>query len=103
MAAAITSISGSIPWGTIQLTDKNTTYDVSNYSMCMIVDENLSPENIRTGVTILGITGTGGINTADATAVAGSIKKGKTAWVNGSLITGTAQVTVSGTTVIFPN
>ena len=47
---------------------------------------NLSAGNIKTGVNIGGVTGT---FTSDATAVAGNILSGKTAYVNGNKVTGT--------------
>jgi hypothetical protein len=103
MAAAITSISGSLPWGLIELTDKTTTYDVSDYSYAIITDLKLIPENIKKDVTILGVTGLTAIETGDATADASKIKEGKKGWVNGALLTGTAKVTVTGTTLNLPN
>lgn len=48
--------------------------------------EGLTPENIKAGVEIAGITGT---FTSDATAAAGEILTGKTAYVNGNKVTGT--------------
>lgn len=46
--------------------------------------------NIKAGVTILGVTGsTTVVDTKDATAAAGTIVSGKTAYVNGAKITGT--------------
>lgn len=48
--------------------------------------EGLVPENIKTGVEIAGVTGT---FTSDATAAAGEILTGKTAYVNGNKVTGT--------------
>lgn len=46
---------------------------------------NLLPENLKAGVTCLGINGTmqPGIDTSDATATADDILFGKTAYVNG--------------------
>lgn len=53
----------------------------------------LIPSNIKNGVNILGINGSyqgsGGIDTSDATAVSSDILTGKTAYANGSKITGT--------------
>lgn len=48
--------------------------------------EGLTPENIKSGVEIAGVTGT---FTSDATAAAGEILTGKTAYVNGNKVTGT--------------
>lgn len=45
--------------------------------------------NIKTGVSILGVAGT---FTSDATAIAGELLVGKTAYVNGAKITGTIKV-----------
>ena len=102
MAAAISSISGNIAMGNINLTNYSTTYNVTNYATAKIVDSNLKAANIRKGVSILGITGSTVVETSDANATAALILKGKTAWVNGAKITGTAQATVSGTTATFP-
>lgn len=45
--------------------------------------------NIKAGVTVLGVSGSGSVvETKDGTATAGEIIKGKTAYVNGSKITG---------------
>ncbi len=51
----------------------------------------LTAGKLLKGQTVLGITGTGetGIDTSDATATAADISSGKTAYVNGSKITGT--------------
>lgn len=53
--------------------------------------QKIIPENIKSGVTILGVEGTltEGLNTSDATAIADDIVKGKTAYVNGEKVTGT--------------
>lgn len=54
---------------------------------------NLLPENLKAGVTCLGVEGTmtEGIDTSDATATATDIVKDKTAYVNGEKITGTLE------------
>lgn len=51
---------------------------------------NLKPENLKAGVTCLGVEGTmqPGIDTSDANATANDIADGKTAYVNGEKITG---------------
>lgn len=56
------------------------------------IDTNILPENIKSGVSILGVEGTmetGGIDTSDADAVANDIAENKTAYINGEKITGT--------------
>ena len=58
---------------------------------------NLSAGNIKTGVNIGGVTGT---FTSDATAVAGNILSGKTAYVNGNKVTGTMPNRGSQTTTL---
>lgn len=71
----------------------------NNGAFIDIIDENkltqfinLIPEHIKKGETYLGIEGTmeEGIDTSDATAVASDIAIGKTAYVNGEKIEGTA-------------
>jgi len=66
------------------------------YSMLRIYgDSDLVSDNIKNGVNIFGVTGTyQGIDTSDADAVAINIRKDKTAYVNGSKITGTLPVIV---------
>lgn len=51
---------------------------------------NLLPENLKAGVTCLGVEGTmtAGIDTSDATATTSDILSDKTAYVNGEKITG---------------
>ena len=58
-------------------------------------DSNIAAGNIKTGVTILGVEGT---YTSDATAAAGNILSGKTAYVNGSKITGSMTNNGAGST-----
>lgn len=57
------------------------------------------PGNIKKDIQILGVTGTveEGIDTSDATATAGDVLSGKTAYVNGSKITGTIESQAGGT------
>ena len=57
------------------------------------VDPNLLAENIKSGVTISGVTGT---FTNDGTAKASDIANGVTAYVNGQKVTGTVLVTSGG-------
>lgn len=56
-------------------------------------DDNLSPENVKSGVTIYGVEGIldseGGIDTSDATATEADILDGASAYVNGKKIVGT--------------
>ena len=54
---------------------------------------NLLPENLKQGVTCLGVEGTmqAGIDTSDATATVNDIAQDKTAYVNGEKITGTLK------------
>lgn len=53
------------------------------------VDSNIKPNNIKAGITILGVQGTlDFLDTSDATANASTILYGQTAYVNGSKITG---------------
>lgn len=54
---------------------------------------NLLPENLKVGVTCLGVEGTmnSGIDTSDATATINDIAQDKTAYVNGEKITGTLK------------
>ena len=59
-------------------------------------DSNLTAGNIKSGVSIFNVTGSyagssssGGTDTSDATATAANILSGKTAYVNGSKLTGT--------------
>lgn len=64
-------------------------------------DPDLVSSNIKSGIEIFGVTGTlvsgSGTDTSDATAVATDIADGKTAYVNGSKITGTVSTYTSPT------
>ena len=62
--------------------------------------------NIKSGVTILGVSGSSTVvDTKDATAAAGTIVSGKTAYVNGAKITGSlttvAAVSQDSTTKVL--
>ena len=53
------------------------------------IDNNIQAGNIKNGISILGINGNyTGLDTSDANATAGDIINNKTAYVNGSKITG---------------
>lgn len=58
---------------------------------------NLKPENLKVGVTCLGVVGImqPGIDTSDATATANDIVNGKTAYINGEKVTGTIKALTS--------
>lgn len=64
---------------------------------------NLLPENLKAGVTCLGVEGTmtSGIDTSDATAVASDLVEGKTAYVNGEKIEGVVQERTADTVSTF--
>lgn len=64
----------------------------SNVSLSA-TDANFIAANIKTGVSIFGVTGTySGLNTNDADAVAADINNGKIAYVKGEKITGTQVI-----------
>ena len=51
--------SGGIqPSGTMYISEADITYDVTNYAYAVAQDSNLSSDNIKSGVTIFGVTGT---------------------------------------------
>ena len=65
-------------------------------------DANLVTGNIKSGISIFGVTGKSSVvDTADATAIAGEILAGDTAYVNGSKVTGT--MTNRGAVTITPS
>ena len=100
------SISGTIPDigtvnGTISTKIEGYTIPAGKHSGSGMVkistaeQDKIIAANIKKGVTILGVTGTcesgtttSGVDTSDATATNSDIRKGKTAYVNGSKVTG---------------
>ena len=72
--------------------------DASGYGMVTVAgDRNLTPENIKKGEKIYGVTGTLDVlDTSDATATPNDILAGMTAYVNGEKITGTHVCESSG-------
>lgn len=86
-------------------TTTNQTIDAGQYlkgAQTIKGDANLVSANIKAGVSIFGVTGkTSVVDTADANATAANILSGKTAYVNGTKITGTVStkgsITASGT------
>lgn len=71
------------------LSDKITVVDgIVDDIKALLGDADLVAGNIKVGVTIANVLGT---YTSDATAVAGDIALGKTAYVNGVLVTGTYE------------
>lgn len=90
-------------------TEKVTVVPDSNYvGMASVVvtgvtssiDENITPENIAEGVTILGVTGEAKVlDTFDATATAKDMAQGKTAYVNGEKVIGILPEHQEGTSI----
>ncbi len=62
-------------------------------------DADLVAGNIKSGVSVFGVTGT---YTDDADAAAANILAGKTAYVAGAKVTGTAQASWDGNTLVIP-
>ena len=94
---------GPIAAETVNLTTQNQEYTIvsgfhSGFRKIKAVITNLAAGVIKAGVTVGGILGT---FTADATATAASILSGKTAGINGSMVTGT-MADKTGTTSLAP-
>ncbi len=73
-----------------------TTEDITIYAGVMLAgnqtikgDENLLPQNIKSGISIFGVTGD---FTSDATADSSDVAEGETFYVNGEKVTGTAKM-----------
>lgn len=74
-----------------QIIEPDTGYELASVTVNGVtsdVDANIVPENIKSGTTILGVTGSLP-DTSDATATSADMLAPKTAYVNGSKITGT--------------
>lgn len=97
---------GSIPSKTAETITPSTSDQVISSGQYLAGDQtiqgdaNLLPENIVSGVSIFGVTGThedsssdSGIDTSDATATRADILAGKTAYVNGKKVTGGYKLT----------
>lgn len=87
------AMSGNITSKTQSITIKQGYHSGSGKVGISSTEQNkIIASNIKSGVSILGVTGTyegtGGIDTSDATAVATDIASGKTAYVNGQKVTG---------------
>ena len=90
-------VSPDIPMGTIDITTTEKV-NVADYEFAQVVDNNLVAENIKNGVSILGVEGS---FTQDATATAEDILNGKTAYVNGAKVEGTLIPPVDNSTGII--
>ena len=77
----------------IAITNTNEADSAYGWNTYQYKDKNITPENIKFGVNINGITGTfvGGIDTSDATATANDILQGKTAYVGREKIEGVIE------------
>ena len=87
-ASVTTKAAATITPGTSDQTIASGTYLTGTQTISG--DADLIASNIKTGVTIFGVTGT---YTADATAAADEILSGETAYVNGTKLTGSLVIT----------
>ncbi|MDM8559094.1 DUF1566 domain-containing protein [Candidatus Parabeggiatoa sp. HSG14] len=89
------------------LSDTNTAVKAGCYDSATLdaVDSDLTPKNIKSGVTIFGISGNSNmVDTSSGDAVSANIDSGKKAWVDGIEITGTripASITKTGQTTSY--
>ena len=89
-------VTGMIP--TLTLSDASTVVNAGYYATTNLaqVDTDLATANIKAGMTVFGITGTPAVvDTSSGDAVAGDMLLGKTAYVNGSEITGNVPAGVN--------
>ena len=77
----------------VAITNINEADSAYGWNTYQYKDKNITPENIKFGVNINGVTGTfmGGIDTSDATATANDILQGKTAYVGREKIEGVIE------------
>jgi hypothetical protein len=88
-SSALSNATGTLPTRT--LSAANDTVQAGYYAATTLhaVDAHLATGNIKAGVSIFGIAGaTAVVDTSAATAVAADLATGKTAYVNGVLLTG---------------
>ena len=99
-------VSGTMPNnGAVNITPSTSAQPIAagyhNGAGSVAGDTNLVSGNIRSGTSIFGVAGSPSVvNTSAATAAASDMVSGKTAYVNGSLITGTAT---AGSNINGPN
>ena len=84
-----------------QIVVADTGYELASVTVDPVtseIDDNIVAENIKNGVSILGVEGTliEGVDTSDATATANDIVTGKTAYVNGIKVNGEIVEPYSG-------
>jgi hypothetical protein len=90
-ASVTTKAAATITPGTTNQTIASGTYLTGTQTIAG--DSDLIASNIKSGVTIFGVAGSySGVDTSDATAAARDIVDGKTAYVNGSKITGSLVI-----------